>query len=483
MYNKDTVKYIHFIKTKIDSDFRSIFKRFNKDIMDNYEIHDIVIYEDDNNLVVEEDGINIDNISNLKVKEAISERIIDILRKNSEISLVNIRRDMNPFLFKEDSESEKIKKVIYDFYRKKHCHAIISDMCIIGGIIEYYIIAIKKNFYDCNEKLFYMDNPLLDDSYNSFTIQVIDIIFDKWLSFSYYGYEESTVAYLQNEDSIINLAAEDMTSGRGIPSYKNYIDWSALTYEGSYCYGKIAICNHSDKQSGVIEFSSPIKIKKDNERYIRKLLELAKDEYYLFVTNNFGGIGERIWGLGKIRDLTGIHIVSFYGYMKWVLTYGNSEIVSFDKGNFVYQEDKEKEKDLKLVVEDLGFNIKKISKIIEYAIRQQHGALLVFSSDANGEVARLSHANRGIGIEPIDLYNNLDVILKLSSVDGAIILDGDGIAYGFGVILDGEAVAKGDNSRGSRFNSAKNYVELHNKKSMTCFSCVVSEDGSIDYLK
>lgn len=483
MYNKDTVKYIHYIKTKIDFDFQSIFKRLNKDMIDNYEIHDIVIYEDGKDLVVKEDRNNINNISNLKVKEAISERITDILRKNSEISIVNIRRDMNPLLFKEDSESEKIKKVIYDFYRNKHYHAIISDMCIIGGIIEYYIIAIKKEFYDCNEKMFYMDNPLLGDSYNSFTFQVIDIIFDKWLSLSYYGYEESTAAYLQNEDSIINLAAEDMTSGRGIPSYKNYIDWSALTYEGRYCYGKIAICNRCDKQSDVVEFSSPIEIKKNNERYIRKLLELAKDEYYLFVTNNFGGIGERIWGLGKIRNLAGIHIVSFCGYMKWVLTYGNSEIVSFDKGNFIYHEDQNKDKDLKSVVQDLGFNIKKISKIIEYAIRQQHGALLIFSGEANGEVARLSCANRGIDIEPIDLYSNLDVILKLSSVDGAVILDGEGIAYGFGVILDGEAVAKGDNSRGSRFNSAKNYVELHNKENMICFACVVSEDGSIDYLK
>ena len=78
---------------------------------------------------------------------------------------------------------------------------------------------------------------------------------------------------------------------------------------------------------------------------------------------------------------------------------------------------------------------------------------------------------------------NKSVLKQFASVDGAIFLDYNGNCYAFGVILDGVAKYPGNNSRGSRYNSTKTFLEWIRKKrnyKSAVLGVVKSEDGMVD---
>ncbi len=80
-------------------------------------------------------------------------------------------------------------------------------------------------------------------------------------------------------------------------------------------------------------------------------------------------------------------------------------------------------------------NIKRIWVIIQAAQESGQGATIVVSKDPEPETSRLS--GEDMPIEP-DYLEPEDVV-RLGSVDGAVILGPDGRCHAFGVILDGVA--------------------------------------------
>ena len=118
-------------------------------------------------------------------------------------------------------------------------------------------------------------------------------------------------------------------------------------------------------------------------------------------------------------------------------------------------------------------NLDRLWKIVDIATLQKHGALLIISSEAENESLRLQ--SQSTRIEPIMLNDSL--IINVTSIDGATLLDSKGICYSIGVILDGKATNKGKSERGARYNSAVRYVENNKKK---CVAVIISEDGMID---
>ena len=61
-------------------------------------------------------------------------------------------------------------------------------------------------------------------------------------------------------------------------------------------------------------------------------------------------------------------------------------------------------------------------------------------------------------------------------------MDINGTIYGFGIIVDGKAIAKGTAERGARYNSAKNYIANSAEKGINNVALVVSEDRTVDLL-
>ncbi|WP_435812678.1 diadenylate cyclase [Streptomyces mirabilis] len=107
--------------------------------------------------------------------------------------------------------------------------------------------------------------------------------------------------------------------------------------------------------------------------------------------------------------------------------------------------------------------------------KHRHGAMLVISADAKGEVQRLSP--QSWDVEPAPLSTSL--LTQLTDMDGAVLLDPQGSCYAIGVILDGVAKGEGDPARGSRLNNAVRYLGTGRPATIVV---VYSADGGIDIL-
>ena len=103
--------------------------------------------------------------------------------------------------------------------------------------------------------------------------------------------------------------------------------------------------------------------------------------------------------------------------------------------------------------------------------------MLVISNNAQEEANRLG--KQSFPIRPLKLTP--DIIHQVSSIDGAVLLDSNGICYAIGVILDGIATDKGDSARGARYNSAIRYYEYRGKQNPTVI-VIISEDGMINLI-
>lgn len=420
--------------------------------------------------------------------EKLDNELCSLMEKSKQI-YPDILRDGLPVIFKERYTKVKnsIKKKIE---RKLQVWSYVSDLQICEDKIFYFCANFKKNFYKKYKYLFNNYNWNLEsNSYASYLIQILDITFDKYRELMHFGLESSTVLDAMTSKTIRMLAAEDMTVGRGIVSYSIILAISALTYEGEYCFGKIAISQDAGRgnYSHIVEFERTIPLNKDNQREIRKLLEMAVDDYCLLAICN--AKINCIWGMGKIIKKSKLHFVEFSGYMKWKILYQNNELFAYEKERFYLSIGDEIEKKLELIKPYFPtYDFAVLQKIIRELKKQEHGGMIIVSTNAKNETERLCGLNRGRQIVPIKLVNEKEYILKMSSVDGAIVIDGKGTCYGFGVILDGKAEISGETSRGARYNSANNYVALCNKRKKRkkrkkrVFACVVSEDKTVDIL-
>lgn len=261
---------------------------------------------------------------------------------------------------------------------------------------------------------------------------------------------------------------------------------STLKYESGQNYGSIlALCETSEKRFGEIEsnydvsikFKYSIKIDNTSYKRIRKLLEISNDKLSLLMNEN----GE-IYAIGKIINNPSCEYYKIYfdGFSKWTLYKNEDKFLCFenmlpklpDKENGI---DKKNNELLKMT-----FGIKstsKLKKIIQEAVSQKHGTIVVFAENAKDEAERLKES--GISIEPIDISTG-KLVGEITSIDGAIICDISGICYLIGVILDGESSKKTDLSRGARYNSAIRYIEKQKNIHKKTFVVVVSEDGYVD---
>ena len=116
--------------------------------------------------------------------------------------------------------------------------------------------------------------------------------------------------------------------------------------------------------------------------------------------------------------------------------------------------------------------------IIFNIIEEHCGTILVISENAIDESERLR--GQSTLIEPMRLDpNNVKGIIK---IDGATLINTDGICYAIGVILDGMAVQdKGDPSRGSRYNSSIRYYYSQQSK-CKLMVVIISDDGDVNIM-
>lgn len=123
-----------------------------------------------------------------------------------------------------------------------------------------------------------------------------------------------------------------------------------------------------------------------------------------------------------------------------------------------------------------------VINIIKEASKQHHGTMLVFHKEAEREAQRLGKCGRALELEPVCLQNEIENLVQMTSIDGAVIIGFDGMCYALGAILDGIASEDSQRGRGARYNSGLAYVDTQYKQGENCLIAVISEDETIDIL-
>ena len=113
--------------------------------------------------------------------------------------------------------------------------------------------------------------------------------------------------------------------------------------------------------------------------------------------------------------------------------------------------------------------------LAQKATTQPTGTILVITPGAAAEARRLTRQCFRV----VPRIMTPTVLRLVTNIDGAVLIEPNGMCHAIGAILDGLATEKGDSSRGSRYNSALRYVS---SSRYPMLAVVVSEDGWIDLL-
>lgn len=250
---------------------------------------------------------------------------------------------------------------------------------------------------------------------------------------------------------------------------------SALPYEGRQGQGTIIIAKKDHPNVDVaFKLRSPVEL--TNARAVRKLLEASAGPDHVLSD------GESVYGFGSIAsdyeaESESIFEVVVEDRAAWSMRHNGTPLIAFRDGEARIPEGK-------IDVEHLADLISRVlrrpnvARLIELASRMsenEHGAMLIISSGAVDEAQRLSP--QAWVVESTGLSDEL--ILQLTKIDGATLVDENGDCHAIGVILDGKANGTGEAARGSRYNNASRYLDGAPPPAVVV---VYSADGSIDIL-
>lgn len=214
-------------------------------------------------------------------------------------------------------------------------------------------------------------------------------------------------------------------------------------------------------------------------RSTRKLLELTKDGMALHSD------GETIFGLCRPpKRFSKSYVrfdIEFLGKHKWQISYLGKPLITVSYGiprppSSPFETAEFADALKKVFAFKSPRKIERLVEIIQVAMREKKGTLLVFSKKAKEEAKRLS--SQSTLIAPIVL--NKQLLLSLTPIDGALMIDQNGVCYSIGTILDGMVTQNGDSGRGARYNSAVKYIDSRKALGETCMAVVMSEDANID---
>jgi hypothetical protein len=278
-------------------------------------------------------------------------------------------------------------------------------------------------------------------------------------------------------EDIVKSAAVRLTRGAtyrvtGMPGelFEAVNAFSSLGYERANPKGRLVV---TKKQFALdnsrVQFRRPVSLQEP--RVMRKLLEVTDYSLALLVDE------VDAYGVGTTPPDTPAIEIRVLDRGTWDLTIGGKRLMKVAYGQATLPAPLlSLARFTDIAMRTVGLlDVEKIWRIVQTLQASGHGTTLVVSSNPSDEAARLS--GPAIVIEPCNL--DPDAIVQLSRIDGAVILGPNGDCHAFGAILDGVASGRGDQARGSRFNSALRY---HGSCSQASLVVVVSDDGMVDLI-
>ncbi len=254
-------------------------------------------------------------------------------------------------------------------------------------------------------------------------------------------------------------------------------DLASLKYEQVAGSGRLIVARREHPAlRPAITFGRPVSV--HNPRGARKLLELASRGLALHINAGL------IFGLVELSeyaaDQEDLFEVNVLDHHRWELVHAGHTLMQVRSGQPQLParpfDAAKLRTDLTRVFAGLPpSDGDRLVALVEAAVTEKHGTMLVVIEDAAQEAQRL--ASQATVIEPCSVTPEL--IKHVTPIDGAVLVGPDCVCYAIGVILDGLAAPDGNPARGARFNSALRYVGAHESP---CLVIVVSEDGGVDLI-
>ena len=282
---------------------------------------------------------------------------------------------------------------------------------------------------------------------------------------------------LGRTDDVITAATERFISGTTWRTSNQPSDLfgalnaiASLTYERAGAKGELTVTTRQNLEKWLtVRFKNPVHLRES--RTMRKVLQITDGTMSVLADPTHA------YGLGPRKIAPDVVEVSITGHATWEASVNGDKFVRVAYGKATIPNQPIEFNELKDIAERTigNANTRRIWEIVQAAKESGQGATIVVSQDPESETTRLS--GEGMPIEPD--YLEPEEIVRLGSVDGAVVIGPDGRCHAFSVILDGVANEGGDRARGSRFNSAVRYQNMATAGSMII---VISDDGTIDLL-
>lgn len=385
---------------------------------------------------------------------------------------------------------------------KKGCNNfVVSEGFSDQNKISFFVIYINNEEKRTYEKARIFFDKLMEELFSYFN--------KEFLADNTYFYNGSIISIITRDsiDSLVTEISRRCCKNNEFSLYDNInlslknvlSELASTTYEKSEAEGLIYFVDDIEKVNFQFEFKNHEEYGSfdlGNIRLLRKLLELTS------VKNDIGIISDTnfIYGLGSIKDEVlregsggvlsfehgsqNFYSVIFEGNRKWTVYENNDEVISIRNNSLVFVNSLISKREFASYLVKV-FPEKKDSDdigamygIVKALVKQRKGTILVIKKDAQNFIQK--YQDLCMIINPVRLDDkNAE---KLSSIDGAIIMDENCICYGFGAVLDGLDTGTGNRGRGSRFNSSERFYNLYkNEENTDLMVFILSDDGNYNF--
>lgn len=261
--------------------------------------------------------------------------------------------------------------------------------------------------------------------------------------------------------------------------FETFNQISSLMYEGTKGTGRLLLANpDGDTVDMSLRFSTPVPFR--DYRWSRKVLQMVSPGSALVANDEYiFGIGGIAAGVNPWEEQN-VFEVEFLGHYHWRISCGKTVLMISKYETPSLPQEKFPQALLldtyhRLFPSACKEDADLFIELINVAVEQSHGSMLVIAQDAACEADRLQ--SQGTKIDPMKLTP--DLFSQVSSIDGAVIVDPHGFCYAVGVILDGPVRRGCTPSRGSRYNSGLRYV---GSDSTHRLAVVASDDQTLDVI-
>jgi hypothetical protein len=222
-----------------------------------------------------------------------------------------------------------------------------------------------------------------------------------------------------------------------------------------------------------IRFDEPFDI--SEIRGVRKMLQISGDHLYLLCA------GRSVPGFAPSgATLPGAMILQFHHDGMWELKRDGTNILQVQVTQDRSAAQTFSQSRFGEYVRDVfghpgEVDMVRLWDLISAAAKQLRGTNVLISEAAAREAERLgSQVTR---VTPVLL--SAELMERVTSIDGTVIIDPRGMCYAIGGILDGPVSGRGDRTRGGRYNSALMYADHTPFRSLIV---VISQDGMVDFV-